>query len=235
VLKRFLIATATFLALAPAAKADVINGSFELGTGAPTASATQGDTQAIGTSNITGWTVVNNAGTTVDNGLNVLWIYNGGYGLSTPYGNLFLDLTGTTDSTPYDGVTQTIATVVGQTYAMTFDLGVSTNGGPFSGTISVDADAGSAVTAVTDNGSSGTLNGVTEWTNESVLFTATSTTTPISIIGESDTAGQFIGLDNVAVNAVTTTAVPEPLTISLFGAGLAGAAAMRRRRKIKTI
>jgi Protein of unknown function (DUF642)/PEP-CTERM motif len=233
-LKRFLIATATCLALAPAAKADVINGSFEAGAGAPTASATQGDSQAIGTSNITGWTVVNNAGTTVDNGLNVLWIYNGGYGLSTPYGSRFLDLTGTSDSTPYDGVTQTITTVVGQTYAMTFDLGVSTSGGPFSGTISVDADAGSAVTAVTDDGTSGTLNGVTEWTDESVLFTATSTTTPISIIGESDTAGQFIGLDNVAVNAVTTTAVPEPLTISLFGAGLAGAAAFRRRRKIKS-
>ena len=30
---------------------------------------------------------------------------------------------------------------------------------------------------------------------------------------------------------VRTESVPEPLTLSLFGAGLAGAAALRRRRK----
>jgi hypothetical protein len=235
-LKRLLLATVTIFSLAQAASADVINGSFESGTGGPTASSTQGDTQAVGTSNIIGWTVVNNAGTTSLSGAggsnNVLWIYNGGYGLSTPFGNEFLDLTGTSDSTPYDGVTQAISTIIGQTYALTFDLGVSTQSGPFSGTISVDADLGSNVSLVTDTGSTGTLSGSTLWTGESELFTATSTTTTISIIGETDSAGEFIGLDNVAFNAVSpATGVPEPLTLSIFGAGLAGAAIVRRRKK----
>ena len=41
-----------------------------------------------------------------------------------------------------------------------------------------------------------------------------------------------VGADlSLDVTGATTTGVPEPLTLSLFGAGLASAAAMRRRRK----
>ena len=39
-----------------------------------------------------------------------------------------------------------------------------------------------------------------------------------------------IGLDGVSVRVVP---VPEPATIALFGAGLAGLGALRRRRKAK--
>lgn len=39
----------------------------------------------------------------------------------------------------------------------------------------------------------------------------------------------FLFLDDVQVNAVNT-GVPEPLTLSLFGAGLAGTAVLRRRK-----
>jgi hypothetical protein len=97
-MKRIALTAAMVILLAPAAKAALItNGSFEIGTNPPTG---EGDTQAIGTSNITGWTIVANDGTTVDNGKNVLWINNGSYGLSTPFGTNFLDLTGTSDSPP---------------------------------------------------------------------------------------------------------------------------------------
>ncbi|HJT43747.1 MAG TPA: PEP-CTERM sorting domain-containing protein [Rhizomicrobium sp.] len=43
------------------------------------------------------------------------------------------------------------------------------------------------------------------------------------------------GIDNVVVTTrgTPTSRVPEPLTFSLFGAGLAGVAAMRRRKKAK--
>jgi hypothetical protein len=42
-------------------------------------------------------------------------------------------------------------------------------------------------------------------------------------------SGLTFGIDTVGVT--TTSTVPEPFTLSLFGAGLAGAAAMRRRKK----
>ena len=42
----------------------------------------------------------------------------------------------------------------------------------------------------------------------------------------------YMAFDNVSL--VSTTSVPEPFTLSLFGAGLAGACAMRRRKKKAT-
>lgn len=48
----------------------------------------------------------------------------------------------------------------------------------------------------------------------------------LSAGGPYDISGTFFLL-----SGPTTTAVPEPLTLSLFGAGLAGAAALRRRSK----
>ena len=46
-------------------------------------------------------------------------------------------------------------------------------------------------------------------------------------------SGDFVAFDWFEVIGTTsgTGSVPEPITLSLFGAGLAGAAAMRRRRK----
>jgi hypothetical protein len=53
-----------------------------------------------------------------------------------------------------------------------------------------------------------------------------------SITIDADTAStgsDFIGVDDVLFGPVTV--VPEPLTLSIFGVGLAGAAAFRRRKK----
>jgi hypothetical protein len=55
------------------------------------------------------------------------------------------------------------------------------------------------------------------FTDTSVTFDVTGVTTAA--------ANESLILD------VQTAAVPEPFTLSLFGAGLAGAAAMRRRKK----
>lgn len=51
-----------------------------------------------------------------------------------------------------------------------------------------------------------------------------------------DNTGAIVGTATIQFQSdvETTTGVPEPLTISVFGAGLAGAMAMRRRRKTRS-
>ena len=45
---------------------------------------------------------------------------------------------------------------------------------------------------------------------------------------------QNLGFNNIYLEAADFSAVPEPLTLSLFGAGLVGAVAMRRRKQPST-
>jgi hypothetical protein len=48
-----------------------------------------------------------------------------------------------------------------------------------------------------------------------------------------DVTGRQIGIDSITVVAGTGAAVPEPVTLSIFGAGLVGAIGFARRRKAK--
>jgi hypothetical protein len=45
----------------------------------------------------------------------------------------------------------------------------------------------------------------------------------------------YVFVDNVTFSSAAATAVPEPITITLFGTGLAGLGLMRRRRKAKAL
>ncbi len=179
---------------------------------------------------MTGWTVINNNGTTTNDGFNVGWLGNGSFGVSTPFGTDFIDLTGDTDTAPFDGVEQTISTVAGQSYALTFDLGVEPGSPVQAGPISVDASAGSSSTTFTDDGTSGTTTADgTVWTGETLDFTAASTSTVISIIGETGT--DFIGVDNVSVNA--SSAVPEPGSGWLLLGAMPLAYLIRKRVRVR--
>ena len=63
-------------------------------------------------------------------------------------------------------------------------------------------------------------------------FSAYSDITEVYIFDNTDPAGT--GYDTISFTPNSNSApVPEPLTLSLFGAGLAGTAAMRRRKKAK--
>ncbi len=51
-----------------------------------------------------------------------------------------------------------------------------------------------------------------------------------------DAVNDIVALDDIQyASANSVTPVPEPLTLSLFGAGFAGAVAMRRRKKAKQV
>jgi hypothetical protein len=117
----------------------ISNGSFETASGDSSLPTGNGSQLLSGSTAIADWTVFGGPGFD-----GVAWLPNGnGYGVSTPFGNYFLDLTGYNDDQPYFGVEQTITTVAGQNYTLTFDLGVDQGSGAYKGPISVTASAGS--------------------------------------------------------------------------------------------
>jgi hypothetical protein len=202
------------------AKAALINnGSFETATNGSPPSSTGPQSLPDGSTAIAGWTVF---GGPSNDGL--AWLANGNYGITTPYGSNFLDLTGYFDNAPYFGVSQSIATTVGQSYTLSFALGVAPGDpdGPYQGPVSVTATTGATSTTESyDPPGTGSL-----WQVFDVNFTATSTSTSIAIQGLS--GDQFIGLDDVSV---VTSAVPEPSTWAMMILGFCGVGFMAYRRK----
>jgi hypothetical protein len=213
---------AALLAAAPAAHANLlVNGSFESG-----AFVNQGnDTMSLapGSTAITGWTVITDT---------TAWIGpSNPFGLTASDGSYFLDLTDYPAGAPFAGVSQSIATTPGATYALTFDLGASNFWGRPSAIIASAAGTSAAFTS----GPASATTPNNDWYHELMQFVATSTTTLISLQGS---AGfQYIGLDNVSVELVSgpgtpRVGVPEPQTWTLMLAGLAAVGVVGRRRRL---
>ena len=226
----FLVAALGFATSTPAAANLLIDGSFE-DTGTAAGSETPVE---VGSAAIPGWTVVTNGGSAVDNGTNVTVEGNGAFGLYTPFGTDFLDLTGKLDRVPYDGVTQAVSTVIDQAYALSFSLGAKASGsfgGPISATASAGPSSTTPVTSMTFNDpvtTGTTINGMI-WTAETLTFTATSTTTAVTIVGTASNSG-FIGLDNADLE-LAGTPVSEPGTLMMLSATVLAVAASRRCRR----
>jgi hypothetical protein len=207
-------------ALASEARANLVtnagfgdpDGNFVDNTG------TGGDDVAVGSSDITGWTI--------SGAYSVLWIPIGGLygGLNPSPGNpssFLVDLTGTTNSAPFDSVSQTIATTAGAHYTLTFDLGSAIQWGIQAG---VTASAGSASETFTSTNPGDSTN---FWNSETLNFVATGPSTLITLAGASGQS--YIGVDNVAV-VETTGGVPEPSTWAMILLGFAGVGYMGYRR-----
>ncbi len=172
----------------------VTNGNFEAGTGAlgPDAFVT-----FTNSSPLTGWNVFPLGDVVVvGQGSTFSWL--------TPSPSKELDLSGVAN-TVGSGISQNLATVVGQTYLLKLD--VYALGG------SIDINAGSS----TWNRS----NVNTRSLGETYSFVATSTSTPLSFVNR---GGSWTHIDNVSVVA----AVPEPATMAALGLGVIGL--VRRKR-----
>lgn len=202
--------------LATSAQADVlVNGNFSQGTFTPDGNGA--DTLGVGSTTMTGWTVVNGS---------VSWDQSGAFGITTPDSSNYLDLTSYRDAPPYGGVEQSLTTTAHGIYQLTFLLGSASQYGiPDAITASINGVALSPV-------ATSTLTGTNNWETETYSFTATGSSTTLDLIG-SFANPHYIGLADVAVVQTGVSAVPEPSTWAMMILGFAGIGFVAFRRKSK--
>ena len=219
-----ILTTGCFLIWAGHAQANLLtNGSFENPNNTFVPDVNHTMSLASGSTAIPGWTTTN--------GTFTAWIQNGNpWNIPASDGSFFLDFTGYGDTGTYGGVTQSFATTIGAQYTLTFDLGYGGNSGFFAGPASVNVSVGGAATTFTSG--SGTPNPAV-WSHETYNFTATSTTTLLSIIGHSTAGGEYIGLDNADVELGTVSSIPEPATFGFVGVALLGLTTFKLRQRKK--
>lgn len=185
----------------------IANGSFEDGSYAGDANNVM--SAAVGSNVINSWTVFAGSIAWIENQNPNPW-YVASNGMRS------LDLTDTRDGAPYGGVKQDVPTVVGQTYLVTFDLGIHSR---YSTSICcvqlAAADAQQVFTAEA-------VGGKQTWYSNSFTFKANSSNTSLQFLGLLATPAD-IGLDNVSM-----VAVPEPLTWAALAGGMA--LLLRKRR-----
>jgi hypothetical protein len=189
------------------------NGSFEQGAfGSPANGFTS---LGVGSTGITGWSVFNDQ---------IAWGTTPNFTpITAADGIRFLDMQDPGASgAPYAGVSQSIATTIGQMYQFSLQLGTleqTTFDPDLRGPITVTATAGATSVPFTF---APPANSGMQWGTFSFNFTATSTSTPISILGTS--GKNFIGVDNASV-----IAIPEPSSVALIMLSAAVALFFARR------
>jgi choice-of-anchor C domain-containing protein len=170
----------------------ITNGSFE--TVATVPGAEDFVTVAAGGTEIDSWTVL---GETVDYHVNDEPLPNGNNWLAAE-GSTSIDLNGTPG---VGGVAQSLATLPGQTYRVTFDLSGNPLGGPVVRTLDVKAAGQSTQFEIDMTGKTPSEMG---WQSETWEFTAVDTTTTLEFVSTTD--NDFFGpaIDNVQVSSVVT-------------------------------
>jgi hypothetical protein len=225
-----LLTTVFALALfAPTGSASAVeliaNGGFESGHFHGDSAAPRYDTISQSSAqpqDLSSWTVTNGS---------VAWGLNP-TDINTNTGVGFVDLTGVGDNGNHGTISQTISTVIGQTYAFSvFETLYFGAGG-----ITVDEN-GHAVSLTGSPGFWGPgISGINlhaSWGQLTGTFVADNTSTTIGIIALSDRSAQ-IGLDDVSVTGPAAVGgVPEPSTWAMMIVGFCGLGFIAYRRKSK--
>ncbi len=214
-----------FLSLPAHATQYITNGSFEA-----TSLTAKGRFETNNVSNVTGWsggsglTFLDRPGT-ADNG-SYLLVY-GPFPATSPDGGDFVEADG---APSYRGaITQTITGLTpGQRYTLTFDQAAGQQTG-FTGPTTEQWQVSFGTATQLSSLFSLPQAGVGAWQQQTMIFQATAVSQVLSFLamGTPNGAPPISFLDGVSL----TETVPEPVTLSLLGVGLAGTLAVRYRAK----
>lgn len=197
------LAIAAFAVVAPMAHAvAIVDGGFEN-------SNFHGNFQTFNAgADLGGWTVESGSVDLINN----YW--------QPAAGHYSLDLNGRSAGV----IEQSFATVVGQTYNVSFDMAGNTDNGASVKYITAGVTGSHAFTFDTTGKSRAGMG----WTTKGFSFVADSTTSTLRFAGDSRNTYYGAALDNISVMA----AVPEPDTYAMLFAGmvLLGGVARRKRK-----
>lgn len=198
----------------------IVNGGFET----PATPAGTFTLYNAGSTLLNGWSVVGGQVATVSTTFT-----QNGISFPAQSGSAWLDLTGF-NANHVEGVQQTLATVPGTTYTVTFWVGNVVNpGGIFGTTSTVNMTVnGSPVFTAMNSGGSGTATQF--WQQFTASFTATGTSTTLGFLNGDPANDNTNGLDNISVAAGGGSTVPEPSTLAMLATGLIGLVPLGRRR-----
>lgn len=196
-----------------------VNGSFE----APVLPSSQFVSYAVGSSGLTGWTIVGPAGQALSQ-VPSTFAGNPPFQFPAEDGNQWMDLTGFNNNAPV-GLAQTIATTPGHAYAITFWVG-NVSGGLFGTTSTVNVELSQGGGGSCTNTTPGL---VLSWMKCMVNFTADGASTTVTFRNADPSFDNSNGLDNVSID-LARSAVPEPASWAMLIAGFGLTGGLLRRR-----